>query len=109
MYNISQLKNYAIILKSGKETFWASDFGFKGGDINGLCRDFISPTGKTKEVLVPIGNGDLYKKVEVKEWRVRRFDDTKRQELWQKIVDEELRKTVKLLCFTADLYRDLGY
>ena len=66
MYNLNQLKNYATILKSGKETFWASDFGFRGGDIHGLTRDFIDPTGNEKETFVDVG-GNMFKKVTIKE------------------------------------------
>ena len=108
MYNLNQLKNYATILKSGKETFWASDFGFCGGDINGLTRDFIDPTGKEREEFINIG-GDIFKKVMVKEWRVRKFDDEARQNFWDKIVGEDIDKAIRSLCATADLFRELGY
>ena len=108
MYNLNQLKNYATILKSGKETFWASDFGFRGGDIGGLTADFIEPTGRKKEEFVNIG-GDKFKKVTVQEWRVRRFDDSMCQEPWQERVGEDLDKAVKFLCETADMFRELGY
>jgi hypothetical protein len=108
MYNLNQLKNYAIILKSGKETFWASDFGFRGGDIHGLTRDFIDPTGKEKKAFVDVG-GNMFKKVTIKEWRVRKFDDKERQSLWEKIVGEDINKAIRSLCATADLFRELGY
>ena len=108
MFTINQLKNYATVLKSGKETFWASDFGFRGGDINGLTADFIEPTGREKEEFVNIG-GDKFKKVTVREWRVRRFDDSMRQEPWQERVGEDLDKAIRLLYETADLFRGLGY
>lgn len=108
MYNLNQLKNYATILKSGKETFWASDFGFRGGDIHGLTRDFIDPTGKEKETFVDVG-GNMFKRVTAKEWRVRKFDDKERQSLWRKIVGEDINKAIRSLCATADLFRELGY
>ena len=104
MYTMNQLKNYATILKSGKETFWASDFGFRGGDIGGLSYDFIEPTGNTKEVLIPIG-GDCYKKVEAQEWRLRKNHDL----VLDKILRKDVEKSVKLLFSAADLYRELGY
>jgi hypothetical protein len=109
MYTLNQLKNYATLLTSGKDTFWASDFGFQGGDIGGLTRDFIDPTENTKTVFIPLG-GNLYKTVEVQEWRVRKSNDSTHQELWQqKIARENLDKDVKLLCETADMFRKLGY
>ena len=104
MYTINQLRNYATILKSGKETFWASDFGFSGGDINGLSYDFIEPTGNTREELVAVG-GELFKKVQIKEWRLRRYDNL----VWEKIVHAEIKKAINLLYSTADLLRELGH
>ena len=103
MYTLNQLKNYATILKSGKETFWASDFGFCGGDINGLSHAFIEPTGNTKTELVAVGGG-LFKKVEIQEWRLRKYDDL----VWQRIIREKIKKSVDLVCSTADLLRELG-
>ena len=104
MFTINQLKNYATVLKSGKETFWASDFGFSGGDINGLSYDFIEPTGNKKEELVAVG-GNLFKKVEVQEWRLRKYHDL----VWEQIRRKEIEKSVNLLLSTADLFRELGY
>lgn len=110
--NLNQLKNYAIILKSGKETFWASDFGFCGGDINGLTGDFIEPTGKEREEFINIG-GDMFKKVMVKEWRVRKFNDKEHLDFWEKRlcenIDKNIDKAIRSLCATADLFRELGY
>ena len=108
MYNLNQLKNYATILKSGKETFWASDFGFRGGDIHGLTRDFIEPTGKEREEFINI-SGDMFKKVMVKEWRVRKFNDKEHLNLWEKMLGEDIDKAIRSLCATADLFRELGY
>lgn len=100
MYNINQLKNYATILKSGKETFWASDFGFSGGEINGLKYDFIEPTGNTRKELLGVGGND-FKKVVEQEWRLRTNVPQ-----WRK---EKLNKTITELCSVANMLRELGY
>lgn len=106
MYNLNQLKNYATILKSGKETFWASDFGFRGGDINGLTRDFIKPTGRTKTEFINVdGGGDIFRKVEVQEWCLRDFAAN----TWVSITKEEIDRNIKRLISIADTFRELGY
>ena len=51
----------------------------------------------------------MFKKVTIKEWRVRRFDDKERQNLWEKIVGEDINKAIRSLLTTADLFRELGY
>ena len=100
MYSINQIKNYATILKSGKNTFWASDFGFSGGEINGLKYDFIEPTGNTKEELLAIGD-DNFKKVVVQEWRV-----AAKVPQWRK---EELNKAITEMRSVANMFCELGY
>ena len=106
--NLNQFKNYAIILKSGKETFWASDLGLRGGDIVGLTGDFIEPKGKEREELINIGN-NMFKKVVAKEWRVRKFNNKEHLDFWEKMLDEDIDKAIRSLCATADLFRELGY
>lgn len=73
------LKNYLTILQSGKTTFWAADLGLSGGAINALANyRFIAETGVTKEAFIeinPWSTEKLYKKVTVKEWRVRNLDE----------------------------------
>lgn len=72
------------IYESGVDTFYASDFGLDGGTMNALttikffdktdkwvARYGFTPTGNTKPTMVEIGE-NLYKKVEVKEWRINR-------------------------------------
>jgi len=71
------------IYTSGIDTFYASDFGIDGGTMNAFttikfldkttkneCCGFV-PTGNTRTTMVEIGE-NLYKKVEVKEWKTNR-------------------------------------
>ena len=71
------------IYTSDVDTFYASDFGLNGGMMNALssikfwskttkrdCFGFV-PTGNTKSTMVEVGE-NLYRKVEVKEWRINR-------------------------------------
>ena len=71
------------IYTSGVDTFYASDFGLNGGTMNALatikflgktrweeCCGF-TPTGNTKSTMVEIDE-NLYRKVEVKEWKINR-------------------------------------
>ena len=71
------------IYESGVDTFYASDFGLNGGTMNALTtikffdrtervtRYGFLPTGNTKSEMVEIGN-NLYKKVDVSEWKINR-------------------------------------
>lgn len=71
------------IYTSGIDTFYASDFGINGGTMNALtsikflsktrskeCCGFVR-TGNTKSTMVEIGE-NLYKKVDIYEWRINR-------------------------------------
>lgn len=71
------------IYASGVDTFYASDFGLNGGMMNALTtiqffdkvekitRFGFLPTGNTKSTMVEIGE-NLYKKVDVYEWKINR-------------------------------------
>lgn len=71
------------IYESGVDTFYASDFGLNGGTMNALTtikffdrvervtRYGFLPTGNTKSEMVEIGK-NLYKKVDVSEWKINR-------------------------------------
>lgn len=71
------------IYESGVNTFYASDFGLNGGTMNALTtikffdrvervtRYGFLPTGNTKSEMVEIGK-NLYKKVDVSEWKINR-------------------------------------
>lgn len=71
-FNTETFEAYEAILRSGKRTFYASDFNLCGGTINALQGyGLIQRTGKTRECFVPVHNAwgdDLYKKTEVSEW-----------------------------------------
>lgn len=65
--NIETFKAYEQVLTYGKP-FYASDFDLSGGTISAMeTYGLIQPTGNTKIGFAPVG-GELYKKVEIKEW-----------------------------------------
>jgi hypothetical protein len=67
---IKTIANYMRIKESGKNTFYASDFGFTGGEVNALSQcGLIAPTGKTKVVWYEV-NDDTMKRGTAKEWRL---------------------------------------
>jgi hypothetical protein len=67
---LTTLANYLTILDSKKETFYASDFGFSGGEIGALVyEDLIETTGEQKEVWFAIDD-DTMKRGFVKQWKV---------------------------------------
>lgn len=52
-YTVGELYNYTKIKKSGKKTFYASEFGFNGGEITALDRrGMIKETGNC--VIMPV-------------------------------------------------------
>lgn len=72
--------------------FFSSDFGIAGGTINGLRRrGLVIPTGNTKEVFVCINEYDeLYKKFEIKEWRLNdNFFNRAPKELMDEVAEYE--------------------
>ena len=82
--SFATIHHLSKIYASGVDTFYASDFGLNGGTMNALttikffdktdkwvARYGFTPTGNTKSEMVEIGN-NLYKKVEVSEWKINR-------------------------------------
>ena len=69
-FNTETFEAYEAILRSGKRTFYASDFNLGGGTINALQGyGLIQKTGRTKEAFVLVNKErKLYKKIEVSEW-----------------------------------------
>lgn len=69
-FNTATFEAYETILRSGKKTFYASDFNIGGGTINALQGyGLIQQTGKTKEIFVLADEyRELYKKVKILEW-----------------------------------------
>jgi hypothetical protein len=66
------------IKNSGKETFYARDFGFTGGDITYLYMlNLIQETGNKNQISYISRNGTV-KKSYVKEWKFNQkvFEDT---------------------------------
>ena len=67
-YSYDTINGYAKILTMNGKPFWADDLGLSGGVISGLAAiEVIRPTGKTRDVMIDIGDG-LYKKVQAKQW-----------------------------------------
>ena len=81
--SFATIHHLSKIYASGVDTFYASDFGLNGGTMNALttikCFDRVEnvtrygflPTGNTKSAMIEIGE-NLYKKVEVSEWKINR-------------------------------------
>ena len=60
------------ILKNGRD-FYAHDYELDGGIISALAyKGMIEKTGNSKSEFIAIGYDEMYKKVEVYEWRVSR-------------------------------------
>jgi len=70
LYTPKFLIAYSKICKTN-QPFYASEFGLSGGQITALSNHgYITETGNAKTILIPIDTyeGELYKKVTVKEW-----------------------------------------
>lgn len=60
------------IVKNGRD-FYAHDYELDGGIISALARKgLIEKTGNSKTQFIAIGYDEMYKKIEVYEWRVSR-------------------------------------
>lgn len=58
------------IIKNGRD-FYAHDYELGGGTISALAyKGLINKTGNSKSEFVAVGYNEMYKKVEVYEWRV---------------------------------------
>ena len=81
--NFATMHLLSKIYASNVDTFYASDFEINGGCMNAFtsikfwdrikhehCFGFV-PTGNTRSTMVEVGD-NLYKKVEVKEWKINR-------------------------------------
>lgn len=77
-----------IMLGSGLEPFYASDYDLLGGEINGLVfHKLIEETGNTKECFFHVG-GDFYKKGYVKEWRINLVEVARYKATLAKLINE---------------------
>lgn len=67
-YTVGELYNYTKIKKSGKKTFYASEFGLNGGEITALDRrGMIKETGNCVVMPVQTVSGKTVMS-KVKEW-----------------------------------------
>ena len=76
-FNTETFEAYEVILRSGRRTFYASDFNLCGGTISALQGyGLIQMTGKTKDVFVLVDSEcELYKKKKVLEWECTIFSE----------------------------------
>ena len=87
------------IIKNGRD-FYAQDYELDGGIISALARKgMIEKTGNSKSQFLMVGC-DLYKKVEVYEWRVSRKCVKEVAEIARKTANEMLTfaEAVESLC-----------
>ena len=106
IFTLGQMKNFLKIKKSGKETFWASDFGFNGGEIAALSPTFIQPTGKTKKEILKLSNSRT-KEVDVSEWKLT--DYSRYPKGYSQWFENSLGCSVKDILETAELLHELGF
>lgn len=105
-FTIGQIKNFLKIKKSGKKTFWASDFGFNGGEIAALSSTFIQHTGKTKKETLRLSPFRV-KDVEISEWKLTDYSQyPKGYSEWFK---RSLGCSIQDILETAELLHELGF
>ena len=88
------------IIKNGRD-FYAHDYKLDGGIISALAyKGVIEKTGNSKSQFVAIGYDEMYKKVEVYEWRVSRKGVKAVAEMARKTAEEMLgfAEAVESLC-----------
>ena len=100
MMNTNTMNAMITILKNGRD-FYAHDYKLDGGIISALAyKGVIEKTGNSKSQFVAVGYDEMYKKVEVYEWRVSRKGVKKVAEMARKTVNEMLAFTeaIESLC-----------
>lgn len=88
------------IIKNGHD-FYAHDYKLDGGIISALAyKGVIEKTGNSKSQFVAVGYDEMYKKVEVYEWRVSRKGVKEVAEMARKTADEmfAFAEAVESLC-----------
>ena len=88
------------IINNGRD-FYAHDYELNGGIISALARKgLIEKTGNSKSQFVAVGYDELYKKIEVYEWRVSRKGMKAVAEMARKTANEMLAfaEAVESLC-----------
>lgn len=105
-FTIKQIKNFLKIKKSGKKTFWASDFDFNGGEIAALSSTFIRRTGKTKKEILRLSPFRT-KDVEISEWEL--IDWSKERNSVRKWFENSLGSSIQEILETTKLLHELGF
>lgn len=105
------IKFYKTMLKVSMrdftKPFYASDYGLNGGEINSLhCGGAITPTGKTKDIFVPVDyfGEELYRKCEVMEWKFNSYFVKN----FPRIIEEMRDDVNQVLALINDLHKWLG-
>ena len=100
MMNRNTMNAMVTIINNGRD-FYAHDYELNGGIISALARKgLIEKTGKSKSQFVAVGYDELYKKIEVYEWRVSRKGMKAVAEMARKTANEMLAfaEAVESLC-----------
>lgn len=93
--------NAMITILSNGRDFYAHDYELDGGIISALARKgLIEKTGNSKSQFIAIGYDEMYKKIEVYEWRVSRKGVKAVAEMARKTANEMLAfaEAVESLC-----------
>ena len=93
--------NAMITILSNGRDFYAHDYELGGGIISALARNgMIEKTGNSKSEFLAIGYDEMYKKVEVYEWRVSSKGGNAVAEMARKTANEMLAfaEVVESLC-----------
>ena len=102
MMNKDTMNAMITILSNGRD-FYAHDYELSGGIISALARKgMIEKTGNSRSEFLAIGYDEMYKKVEVYEWRVSRKGIREVAETVRKCANEMLafaEGVEKLLAF----------
>ncbi len=100
MMNRNTMNAMVTIINNGRD-FYAHDYELNGGIISALARKgLIEKTGNSKSQFVAVGYDELYKKIEVYEWRVSRKGMKAVAEMARKTANEMLAfaEAVESLC-----------
>lgn len=93
--------NAMITILSNGRDFYAHDYELDGGVISALARKgMIEKTGNSRSEFIAIGYDEMYKKIEVYEWRVSREGIKAVAEMARKTANEMLAfaEVVESLC-----------
>ena len=93
--------NAIITIIKNSRDFYAHDYELDGGTISALAREgLIEKTGNSKSQFFAVGYDEMYKKIEVYEWRVSRKGVKAVAKMARKTANEMLTfaESVESLC-----------